>query len=94
MSSAMRLPLTLARRTLAPRAAVRAAAPARSFASSPRRLAEASGSADAKLVGIVDQVEKLTLLEAAELVSLLKVRFSLRRRSAGSRQRQHCDGGR
>ena len=74
MSSAMRLPLTLARRTLAPRAAVRAAAPARSFASSPRRLAEASGSADAKLVGIVDQVEKLTLLEAAELVSLLKVR--------------------
>lgn len=37
--------------------------------------AESRAPADPKLVSIVDQVEKLTLLEASSLVTLLKVCF-------------------
>lgn len=43
-------------------------------ASAARANVPAGGAPDPKLVAIVDQVEKLTLLEASSLVTLLKVR--------------------
>lgn len=43
------------------------------FAAAPRRW-NSTASADPKIAGIVDQISGLTLLETADLVSLLKVR--------------------
>ena len=48
-----------------------------STSSTLRNAAPAGGAVDAKISSIVDQIEKLTLLEAADLVSHLKTRLNI-----------------
>lgn len=50
---------------------------ARTISTTSIRLNAPTPSVDAKISGIVDQIEKLTLLEAADLVSHLKTRLNI-----------------